>query len=302
MSRIIKMGMAAATDCLQQAATQMPDAIITGTAYGCLQDTDIFLTKMIQNNEEMLSPTAFIQSTHNTVGAQIALGLKCHNYNNTFVHRGFSFESALIDSMLFLAEHENAKVLVGGIDEITENSHEILARFGLYKQQTISNKDLIKSGTKGTLAGEGAAFFLLSNYSSPENYACINNIATMYKPENTKVIRENILSFLQAENIAIENIDIIITGRNGDCRDDKVYDEIGNSCFASQEIIPYKQLCGEYPTSAAFAVWLAASILKTGSLPSIIASKNSQQKTVKHILIYNHLYNVHHSLFLLSAC
>ncbi len=47
----------------------MPGAIITGTALGCLEDTVTFLTRMIELNEELLPPTAFIQSTHNTVAA-----------------------------------------------------------------------------------------------------------------------------------------------------------------------------------------------------------------------------------------
>ena len=87
MSRIIKMGTAAAIKCLQHAGVVIPDGIIVGTAYGCLQDTEVFLQRMIECNEELLTPTAFIHSTHNTVGAQIALLLQCHNYNNTFVHK-----------------------------------------------------------------------------------------------------------------------------------------------------------------------------------------------------------------------
>ncbi|MCZ2443200.1 MAG: 3-oxoacyl-ACP synthase, partial [Flavobacteriales bacterium] len=71
MSRIIKMGVAAAMEALKDAELSMPDAIITGTAYGCLADTDAFLSRMVEFNEELLSPTSFIQSTHNTVGAQI---------------------------------------------------------------------------------------------------------------------------------------------------------------------------------------------------------------------------------------
>src|SRR4051812_17018644 len=67
MSRIIKMGVAAAKLSLQEAGVEKPDAIITGTAYGCLDDTGVFLTKMINQQEEMLTPTSFIQSTHNTV-------------------------------------------------------------------------------------------------------------------------------------------------------------------------------------------------------------------------------------------
>src|SRR5882757_6308061 len=76
MSRIVKMGVAAAYQCLRGADLSKPDAIVTGTAYGCLEDTGIFLGQLIRQQEEMLSPTSFIQSTHNTVGAQIALMLQ----------------------------------------------------------------------------------------------------------------------------------------------------------------------------------------------------------------------------------
>lgn len=160
MSRIIKMGVAAAMDCLDAAAEAastadeatgaaapgkrlVPDAIVTGTAYGCLEDTVTFLRRMVENKEELLTPTAFIQSTHNTVGAQIALMLQCHAYNNTFVHRGFSFESAVLDAQMLLEEGQATNVLVGGVDEITDTSHQILERFGLFK---------------GAMDGEGAVF------------------------------------------------------------------------------------------------------------------------------------------------
>jgi 3-oxoacyl-[acyl-carrier-protein] synthase II len=139
MSHIIKIGVAAAHDCLNKANITMPGAIITGTALGCIEDTVTFLTRIIEMQEEMLPPTAFIQSTHNTVAAQIALMLKCHNYNNTFVHKGVSFENALIDSLMFLNEGEADTVLVGGTDEMTDSSFAILTRLGLYKRKPVSN-------------------------------------------------------------------------------------------------------------------------------------------------------------------
>src|SRR5580692_8036446 len=78
MSRIIRMGVATASACLKEVGISNPDAIVTGTAYGCLADTGVFLSAIIEQGEELLSPTAFIQSTHNTVGGQIALMLQCH--------------------------------------------------------------------------------------------------------------------------------------------------------------------------------------------------------------------------------
>jgi 3-oxoacyl-(acyl-carrier-protein) synthase len=299
MSRIIKMGVASGIDCLQQAGIPVPDAIITGTAYGCLEDTNTFLSKMVQQNEEALAPTAFIQSTHNTISAQIALLLQCHNYNNTFVNGGASFENALLDAMMLLYEGEASNVLVGGIDEITVNSHAILKRMGLYRRQPISNFELLNVPGKGTMAGEGSAFFLLSREASGNDWAKIDGATGFYKPRNTAEIQQQISNFLSAQSISIDDVDLVLTGKNGDTKNDSIYEHLQQYDFAGVTAISYKALCGEYPTSSAFALWLAANCLKNGNLPPALISN---QIPVKKILIYNHYQNIHHSLILLSAC
>jgi 3-oxoacyl-[acyl-carrier-protein] synthase II len=301
MSRIIKMGVAAAMECLHKTGIAVPNAIITGTAYGCLEDTGVFLTKMVEHNEELLTPTAFIQSTHNTIGAQIALMLQCHNYNNAFVHRGFSFESALLDGMLLLLEKEADNVLVGGIDEITNISHTILTRMDLYKREPISNFDLYKANSKGTIAGEGAAFFLLATDASANDEAVLDGITTFYKPKNIEETEQHILSFLKAQSINIDDIDLIITGKNGDIKNDVIYAELQRSIFKTGTLVNYKHLCGEYPTATSFALWLAVAILKTATVPVIVSDTIATNK-LKKILIYNHYQNIHHSLMLVSAC
>jgi 3-oxoacyl-[acyl-carrier-protein] synthase II len=300
MSRIIKMGVAAAMECLQESGVTVPDAITTGTAYGCLEDTGVFLTKMVEHNEELLTPTAFIQSTHNTIGAQIALMLQCHNYNNAFVHRGFSFESALLDGILLLAEKEANNVLVGGIDEITNISHSILSRMDLYKREQISNLDLFTKKSKGTIAGEGAAFFLLANEPSGNDYATLDGLHTFYKPTSIQEIEQQITSFLSAQSIGINDIDLILTGRNGDTKNDELYSELQQSVFKNSNTGNYKHLCGEYPTAMAFALWVAANIIKTTIVPTVISKE--VKITPKKMLIYNHYRNIHHSLLLVSAC
>jgi 3-oxoacyl-[acyl-carrier-protein] synthase II len=307
MSRIIKMGVAAATACLREAGEQLPDAIVTGTAYGCLEDTGLFLTSLIERNEEMLQPAPFIQSTHNTVGAQIALMLQCTRYNNTFVHRGFSFEHALLDAIMLLQEGEAANVLVGGMDEITDTSHVLLTRFGLYRRSPVSNLDLYTGRSKGTIAGEGAAFFLLANRPAESDnaregngnalegsdnaragsdYARLQGVTTFYKPGSDAEVERQILSFLAANSIDPDSIDLIITGANGDYTGDAIYRHLESGIFKGKPFTPYKHLCGEYPTATAFALWMAADRIRMGT---------------RSILIYNHYMSVHHSLFLLSA-
>lgn len=294
MSRIIKMGVAAAKDCLQKAGWQMPDAIITGTAYGCLADTELFLSKMVENKEELLTPTAFIQSTHNTVGAQIALLLKCHNYNNTFVHRGFSFESALLDAITMIRENEIGTALVGGIDEMTATSHNILSRFGLYRNENASSQTLLTTPGKGTMAGEGGLFFALSAEASGNDYAKLDDMATFYKPEN---IADHITGFLERNNTSIKDIDLVITGENGDATNDRIYTALQGSLLNQTQSIPFKHLCGEYPTATSFAVWLAVHILQQGKTPGL-----PEAAAPRRVLIYNHYQHIHHSIYLLSAC
>lgn len=300
MSRIIRMGVAAAMECLKEAGIQMPDAIVTGTAYGCLEDTNLFLGRMVEFKEELLTPTAFIQSTHNTIGAQIGLMLQCNNYNNAYVHRGFSFENALLDAMMLLREKEATNVLVGAIDEIIDTSHAILNRFGIYKQGDISSKDIYTSGTKGTIAGEGSSFFVLAAEPSGNDYARLEGLHTFYKPSGDKEIEKQISGFLEKNAVSMNDIDLVLTGRNGDVNNDRLYDRLSKSIFSNKQELNFKHLCGEYPTASAFAFWLAANIIKSGTIPVLLEPRTTMN--ARRILVYNNHLGTHHSLSLLAAC
>src|SRR6195952_487529 len=211
MGHIIKMGVAAAKDCLNKANIEIPGAIITGTALGCMEDTITFLTRVIEQQEEMLPPTAFIQSTHNTVAAQVALLLKCHAYNNTFVHKAMSFESALLDATMLLNEQEAGNILVGGTEEMVDTSFKILTRLGLYKREPIeSNLSLYNHNSKGTIGGEGAGFFLLTDKPSPGNQAELTGHTFFYRPKD---LEERITAFLYEHSLTAADIDLVITGK-----------------------------------------------------------------------------------------
>ena len=149
MSRIVKMGVTTGLDALLDFSSYGNiDAIITATGLGCIADSEKFLTNIISNNEQMLNPTPFINSTFNTVGAQIALIQSLHCYNNTFTHRTTSFESALLDAILRLSTKKSKAVLVGVFDEITPTLLSLMTRMGKLKTKCL---------------GEGAVFFILTN-------------------------------------------------------------------------------------------------------------------------------------------
>jgi 3-oxoacyl-(acyl-carrier-protein) synthase len=296
MSRIVKMGVAAAMECLSNAAVAMPEAIVTGTAYGCLEDTGVFLRRMIDNREELLSPTAFIQSTHNTVGAQIALLLKCHGYNNTIVHRAFSFENALLDASLLLGEGMD-NILTGGIDEITDDSHAILGRFGLFPKEN-NNPDFQNTKFKGSIPGEGASFFLLGREAGGA-MAELNSFSTLYKPSGFAEVERRIQRFLEEASVSMEDIDLVINGRNGDAAHDETDGLLAAGILQGKPCFPFKTLSGEYPTASGFALWLGATLLRTQKIPDWFPHL---RLPLKNILIHNHFQQTHHSLFLISAC
>lgn len=302
MARIIKMGIAASTVCFRDAKIEMPDAIMTGTALGSLEDTEKFLWAIIHDDEQFLTPTAFIQSTHNTVSAQIALQLKCMNYNFTYVHKGFSFESAVLDGLMTLAEGEAKNVLVGGHDEMTDKYYRVCDRIGYFKEETVPTMELINSKTDGSIAGEGAAFFVLSDSKSESSYAKLRGIKTIYKPENNQEIESKITELLSSKGLTTADIDVVVYGINGDARFDKTYYHLKDNFFKDSTSTYFKHLCGEYQTSGSFAMWVAAKILKTQTIPSAILIGENKVKQIKNVLIYNTFLDTDHSVFLLSQC
>lgn len=149
MSRVVKIGVITAVESLCEFdAYGQVDAIVTATGLGCIADSEKFLSNLLDSDEQMLNPTPFIQSTFNTVGAQIALIRSLHCYNNTFTHRHTGFESALLDAMICLDAGRAKAVLVGVFDESTPTVEIILKRLNALGDKKI---------------GEGAVFFVLTS-------------------------------------------------------------------------------------------------------------------------------------------
>ncbi len=301
MSRSIKMGVFAAKICLENAnLEEHPDAIITGTGLGCIGDTEKFLKAINENEEGIISPTTFIQSTHNTVSAQIALMLKCNSYNFTYTHRGFSFESAVFDALLQFQEEKAKNILIGGIDEITETYLSITNRLKQWKSDPIHQLDLLKDSNRGSIAGEGAAFFMLARERAATSYAKIRDVQMIYKPKSAEKVKEKIEHFLAKNGLSMEELDLVLLGLNGNSPLDRIYHQLNENLFKEANKAYFKHLCGEYKTASSFALWLATQVLHTQNIPNAIKLNEFKQDKIKHVLIYNNYSNINHSLFLLQ--
>ena len=301
MGKVIRRAIVAASIALKDAGIRIPDAIITGTGHGSIEETENFLISMLHHNESLLNPTPFIQATYNSISTQIAIHLNCKAYNSTYVHRGLSFESALMDAVMLLEEGSASNVLVGGADEITKNHYIIYKRTGTLKEEIISNTDLLKSNTKGTIAGEGTVFMVLTNNPTSNTYASITGMKSFYKKLSSAEINQHILEFLAKHNLAASDIDVFLTGISGDCEKDTVYYNAAAELFPGQTLAYYKHLCGEYFTSPAFAVWLASNMIKRNEIPSNIIVHGDKPASLKQILFYNSYNSKQHSLMLISA-
>lgn len=302
MPRILKMGLAAARLCINQSGGINPDGIIVGTGLGCLDNLEKFLLDVLNNNEHITSVLPFINSTHNAVAAHIAMLLQNHGYNLTYCHRGLSFESALDDALMNLEEKKASHILLGGIDECTNDFMHLHSYLGYWKKP-ISNLLLLEDKSPGSIAGEGSAFFMLSSVPSDNHPIIVDGVHTFITPNTAKEsdIIPEIDLFLKNHDTDKKDISLLLAGMNGDADFDPVYERLKQNYFSRQTGLAwYKHLCGEYYTSSSFALWLASAILETQAIPKITELIPPEKREIEKILIYNHTRNTEHALILVS--
>ncbi len=301
MANGVKNGVVAASRALSDANITMPDAIITGTGLGCVIDSDKFLKNIVDNDEQFLTPTSFIQSTHNTVGGQIALGLQCKAYNVTYVHSATSLESALIDALLIFNEGEDASILVGGVDEIGEYTTKLHQLIGHVKEENILEEGMLKSDTTGTIFSEGAQFFSLENKKTATTYAELVDV-TIYDTIPKENITVKLRYFLANNNLEIADVDLVVLGKNGDIEFDTIYTDLQNTILEDTQQIYYKHLSGDYNTASGFGLWLASQICKHQEIPNALKLNVKKQEAIKYVLLYNQYRGENHSFTLLKSC
>lgn len=238
MGRVVRMGLSTALQALEQAEQPTIDAIVSGTAWGCVQDTEKFLEALIVNQEQYLTPTAFVQSTHNTVAGQIALLQGNNGYNMTYVQGKVSFELALMDALLLLEQKNTQTVLVNGLDELTPHLKIMLERLYCAQPQQVM--------------GEGASCFILSKQRTATSKACLTGCSSAYLQQDPTAASWSTL--LAQANCQPKDIDLLLCGQ--------APTEEVQTIFNQAKSCSYSQLCGHYPTNAAFAMGLGVELLQ----------------------------------------
>lgn len=161
MGLILKRAIAVSLTALKDAGIECPDAIFTGTGLGCMENTENFLSAMCRDGEEMLPPTYFMMSTHNTISSAVAILLRCHGQNCTYSQKDISFESALLDAFLQLQVGGVSNTLVGSHDETTPDSYDLLEGAGYFGEGVTAaeaSSAFVLSASPGPSTGSGTDF------------------------------------------------------------------------------------------------------------------------------------------------
>jgi 3-oxoacyl-[acyl-carrier-protein] synthase II len=234
MSKSAKMSIACAFKCLRDTGVEQLDAIIIGTGLGSLADTEKFLKISTTSEQKLLPPTSFIQSGHNTIAGQIALLLKNDCYNMTHVQQGFSFEHALLDSMLNITEGKKL-VLAGAVDEHIPLLEDLANRFKM------------PESIKGQLS-EGAGFFSMG----PDKSKAMAEVKAISISQNDS-LSAAIMSFLDVNQLSSGDIEMGFVGHNLSAETSE------NLPFAT---VIYTDYSGRHFSSSAFGLHLASQFLQ----------------------------------------
>ena len=297
MGKGTRMGVGAALPLISQSG--FINGIIIGSANAGMEDCIKFLNQIVQYEEGQLTPGSFVQSTSNVIAGQLGLISKNKGYNITHVHLGLAFENALIDAMMQLNANPSNNYLLGGVDEISAYHYNIETLAGAYKKEALSNKQLYEIDSPGCIAGEGATMFIV-NADATNSVAKVTAISTLHSAD-IEIIKQQLKIFLQKNIEKGIEIDLLISGENGDNRTLPFYTACETLLDDDLTIIRYKHMAGEYATASATGLWYACQVLQNHELPQHMFKRYSTKKEYRNILIYNNFKGVQHSFTLVSA-
>lgn len=273
LGKVLKRALAVSVKSLREAGIEHPDAIIMGTGLGSVESTEAFLIDVCNNGEQLLSPTHFMQSTHNTISSLVAISTKSHGYNATYSHKGISFESALYDAWLQLSSGDIETALVGGHDGVTAAYFHLLELV-----------DYVGNGMKGT-CGEVAMSALLSGKDSEDSALCrLGGIKLLYKP-SAEILSAAIRKMLADKGLTLAEI-YVMTGHNGKSSNDEQYDRVLGELLPEVPQLHYKRLFGECFTAGALGFYAAAQMLHEGQIcPSMLVGEERSLRAILQLHI-----------------
>ena len=315
MGRILKRALATSKEALKAAGCDTVDAIMTGTGFGCIENTEFFLDALSNEGEQLLKPTYFMQSTHNTISSLVAIQTKNYNYNATYAHKGISFESALHDAWLQFRLGKINSALVGCHDEMTETFHSIMKKGGMMGQDdercgevavsvVLSNdpvSQVVEPVETPSQSQSALRPFDRLRAQGPQPLCRLTGLKMLHQPTMNDLM-DAVTTMLQSAERSLADVDYILTGISGNHQNDKAYLTESKTLFGDKPLLKYKHLFGENFTASGLGFYVAAQCLKAGKVPShlFVNANEASDKQPACILLFNRSDGKDYTLTLLE--
>ncbi len=283
MGRLLKRALATSLTALAKGGMEHPDAIITGTGFGSVENTELFLDAMVREGESLLKPTQFMQSTHNTTSSLISIHTGSHGYNSTYSQKHLSFDCALHDAWLQLRLGRIHSALVGAHDEMTPVFHSFMR-----KAHFLPDCDI---------CSEAAVSLLLSDEASDKSLCTLGGVWIKSRPSSEEILAA-LRRMLEENGLDAEDVGAVMTGMDGSEAD-------ADYAFLNQPLpgaakLRYRPLFGDCFSAPALGVYAACHCLSRGKIPAALMSSAGDRNTCgKAILVVNIAERRHCSLTLL---
>ena len=290
MGRILKRALATSKEALKTAGCDTVDAIMTGTGFGCIENTEFFLDALSNEGEQLLKPTYFMQSTHNTISSLVAIQTKNYNYNATYAHKGISFESALHDAWMQFRLGKIGSALVGCHDEMTETFYRIMKKGGVMGQDDERCGEVAVSVVLSRHCEERSNpdMSALRQAQGPQSLCRLTGLKMLHQPTMNDLM-DAVTTMLQLAERSLADVDYILTGISGNHENDKAYLAETKTLFGDKPLLKYKHLFGENFTASGLGFYVAAQCLKAGRVPShlFVNANEASDKQPACIMLFN---------------
>ena len=222
-------------------------AVVIATGYGATRTTFSFLDSIIADGDTCASPTFFSNSVHNAAAAHVSILLKANGPNLTVSQFELSVPSALLSACQWLNDRRVDAVLFGGVDEYCDVlGYSWQQFFGSNHNPRI---EPLNWEMQSAIAGEGAAFFLLTRDDGDQpKYGYITDIQ---------------MGHIANAEPDIAGDTILLLGADGHKSCGSFY---SRHIPEGASVASYTALYGSFPVNTAFDMAIAALSIKESKI------------------------------------
>lgn len=275
------------------------EGIILGMSPMSIDQSVHFIEQLKLYTKGWLSSQAFAETmAHLIAGALTILG-QLGGACQTHINEGLAFEQALLDALIRLEQGSAARLLVGGVEVLSEITYAMHTTQGRVKSLPTTSKNLLQVGGLGTAWGEGATLFVAEAVASKQAKARIVDVHTCCFGSPEQMANE-LRGLLQCHHWAPEQVQGLVLGYNGDASTDVYYKTIEEQLFPKAGVWVYKHLMGDSTVANAQGCWLGLHLLQGNDLPKATVWRKPIHLPSR-IIVYNQYAGTQHGIILMEA-